>query len=406
MSHPLFSGSAIMIVGSNLANFFAYIYHLVIGRMLGPSLFGELAAIISLISLFTVTFNFFGLVVVKFVSAAKESEREALLAWFVKSAMLFGLIVGVIALILSPTLGNFLKVENKILFLIGPMLFISATTLVFRSFLQGVMRFKEVVLITNSELIGRLILGIIFIGLGYSVFGAIVGILVAMFTTLVFAWYLLKDYDFKANISGIVSTRKVVGYAFPILITSFATTSIFSTDLLLVKHYFSAHNAGIYASMSALGKIIFFGSAPVGAVMFPMISKRHARGQGYKKIFLLSLGLVTAISAGILLVYFLLPELMVNILYGSSFIDAAKNLAWFGLFMSIFSISSLIVSFFLSKGKTRIVIFVLLAAIVQAVGIWMFHESLIDVIRVNIASASFLLGVLLIYFGYEAKKIK
>ena len=70
MAHPLFSGSAIMVFGSNFANFFAYLYHVVIGRLLGPSLYGELAATLSLIGMISASFSFFSLVIVKFVSSA------------------------------------------------------------------------------------------------------------------------------------------------------------------------------------------------------------------------------------------------------------------------------------------------------------------------------------------------
>ena len=52
VKHPLFSGSAVMIVGTNFANFLAYLYHLVLARMLGPSAYSDLAAALAALSLF------------------------------------------------------------------------------------------------------------------------------------------------------------------------------------------------------------------------------------------------------------------------------------------------------------------------------------------------------------------
>ena len=84
ISHPLFSGSAVMVVGSNLSSFLAYIYHLIIGRLLGPASYGELAAILSLIGLFAASFAFLGLVVIKFVSAAKKMKSNLFFLGLVK----------------------------------------------------------------------------------------------------------------------------------------------------------------------------------------------------------------------------------------------------------------------------------------------------------------------------------
>jgi len=62
------------------------------------------------------------------------------------------------------------------------------------------------------------------------------------------------------------------------------------------------------------------------------------------------------------------------------------------------------VSFYLSRGKTGIIYLTPFAAVAQIVGIWFMHESLVDVIKVNIFAASALLVTLLVYFWYENKR--
>jgi len=47
-AHPFVKGSAIMFGGTMIANVLAYLYHLVVGRILGPVGYGELAALISI----------------------------------------------------------------------------------------------------------------------------------------------------------------------------------------------------------------------------------------------------------------------------------------------------------------------------------------------------------------------
>lgn len=404
IKHPLFAGSAVMIVGSNLSNAFAYLYHLVVGRLLGPAAYGELAAVLSLYGIIATSFGFLGLVIVKFVSASDEEEIPKIFSWFTKKSFIFGLILALGVVLATPAISKFLFIKPETIFLLAPIFIFAVLGFVYRSFLQGLLRFKEVVIASNLDIIGRLVLGVLFIHLGFSVFGAVLGLVLSAFVSFSLLRYYLREYRLTKENGNFNRTKEMFIYSIPIFVASAAGFSMLSTDLLLVKHFLPAFDAGIYAALSTLGKIIFYGAAPVSSVMFPMISKRHARGHGFRKIFLLSLFLTTVISVGVLFIYWLLPEFSINFLYGKRFLSAAPYLVWFGGFMAIYSLSSLILNFYLSKKQTRVVIFVVIAAIGQALGIWFFHETILTVIKVSIASASFLLVSLLIYFGYEAYK--
>ena len=395
-----------MIFGSNLANFIAYVYHLVIGRMLGPELYGELAAVVSLIGLFAVSFGFFGLVIVKFVSSGNTNERKMLFSWFTTRSSQIAIFVGIFVTAISPFIAGFLKIGLSVAVLLGPIITVFLLSFIYSSFLQGLLRFGRVVVVSNISMAGRLALGILFVALGFSVFGAIFGLFISAALGLWLNRYFLKDYKVSKDSGSRAFGKKILAYAGPIFLVSLSTNSLYSTDVILVKHFFEAQSAGIYAALSTLGKIIFFGTAPVGAVMFPLVSQRQSQGKDYKKIFLLSLLFTLGISLLVLLIYWLAPELSLKILYGDKFLEASPYLVWIGLFMAIFSLGSLIAGFYLSKGDTRIWTLVVLAALGQALGIWFFHSSIFQVITVNIISASFLLVSLLIYFGYETSKTK
>ena len=403
-AHPLFSGSAVMIVGTNIANVIAYFYHLVLGRIMGPSEYGELASIISLLGMFMVSFAFLGTVIVKFISSSEEKDVETLFSWFFKKAIIYGLIIGVVIFSFSKPISTFLHVDRSIIALLGPIIFISFLSLVFRSFLQGQMRFFKVAVLANSDMVGRLILGVALVIYGWSVYGAVAGILAATMITFILGKFFTGNYKIFKIKSSINNGKKVLSYAVPIFFASFAINSFFSSDLILVKHFFAPKDAGIYASLSTLGKIIFFAASPVAAVMFPMVSKRQSKGHSYRKIFIFSLLITFFISLAVLTMYLLFPKFLIRIFYGSEFLGAADYLFSMGVFMAIFTMSSLIVNFYLSQGKTKVVIFVVIAALIQVVGIWFYHESIREVIRISITAASLLLASLLLYFGYETKK--
>ena len=110
IKHPLFSGSLVMILGSNFTNFLAYIYHLVVGRILGPSAYGELTSVITLLAMFSVTFSFLGMVIVKFVSSGEKEQLGSILSWFKRISLIFGSLICVILIFLSLPLANFLHI--------------------------------------------------------------------------------------------------------------------------------------------------------------------------------------------------------------------------------------------------------------------------------------------------------
>ncbi|KKR39230.1 MAG: Capsular polysaccharide biosynthesis protein [Candidatus Woesebacteria bacterium GW2011_GWB1_40_101] len=401
--HPLFTGSAVMIIGSNFSNFLAFIYHLIIGRLLGPSSYGDLASVISLSAMFSAAFTFIGTVIIKFVSSAEsKSKLTAIFSWFTKKTLLLCVVFFALIILLSPVFSNFLHVENKIILLLPLFISFSVMSLVLRSYLQGLLKFIETTISLNIEFLLRLVFGVLFVYLGWSVFGAVLGIalsgIIGFFVTLFF----LKDFKIFSDKKESGLGAKIFAYSLPVFLFSLASTSFLTTDTILAKHFLSSHDAGIYASLSTLGKIILYASGPVGLVMFPMVSKRFSKGEKYIKIFLLSLFLTVGISLGVLFVYQLFPALAIKVLYGEGFIEGKKYLIWFGLFATAFTLSSLISSFYLSIGKTKVVVLPIFFAVLQIIGIVLFHDSILTIISVSFASSVILFLCLLIYFGYEA----
>jgi len=401
IKHPLFSGSALMILGSNLANFIAYLYHLIIGRMLGPVAYGELSSVISALALIFISLNFLSLIIVKFVSSA---QKNSIYTFFTRQAFRVGVVLALIVLVLSPFFSNFLHISLATFLLIVPILTFAVPTFVYRSFLQGLLRFKEVVVSTNIDIVGRLVLGVIFVIFGFSSFGAVMGICLSSILTFFFLRFLLKDYRLSRSKSPFSKIGNLISYAKPLFFATLATNSMFSTDVILVKHYFNAHEAGIYASISTLGRIIFYGAGPVGAVMFPMIAQKYSRGENYKKIFSLSALFTGGIILAVLFVYLFFPALSIRILFGEKFLEGSSLLFPFGIFMALFTFASLLVSYFLAKDKTKVTFITVLSAILQVAGITFFHTSLQSVIKVSIFASAFLLVLLVLYLIYEVKK--
>ncbi|MDP3974391.1 MAG: oligosaccharide flippase family protein [bacterium] len=403
IAHPLFSGSAIMIIGSNSINVINYLYHLIIGRMLGPIGYGELASLISIIGLLGTLPGSVALVITKQISSTKnEQEANNLVKWFKKKILLMSVIFSFIVLIFSPLLTSFLNIRNvSYLILIAVSLLFTLQSLLNRAILQGLLKFKETIISILIENSSKLILSIALVYLGFQVGGIMLALVISGALGLYITVIYLKigsGSQNEANFSP--DTKSMLSFAIPVALQSLSITSLYSSDVILVKHFFPAQEAGIYAALSTLGKIIFFGAGPITTVMFPLVSQKKARGENYKKIFIYSFFATSLLAVSVLMVYWLFPFFAINILYGASYLGAANLLIWFGLFISLFTLSSLIINYGLSLGRSSIVILPIIAALAQIILIWLFHENLFTVIMISNLVTALLLIALIIYSIY------
>lgn len=405
-NHPLFSSSLIMILGSNMTNFINYLYHFIIIRLLTPANYGELATLIALLGFIGLIPGSLSLVIVKYVSSAKSrNEIQKLVHWLNHKVLILGLIIFTALILSSSTISRFIKIENQYLvILIGiSFIFVLPTTLN-RSVLQGLLRFKHIIVSILLENTTKLLLGVLLVYIGYSVGGAILGLVLAIIIGWIITRFFIRDYYIETG--GAVNIKPLLLFSIPVLAQSFSLTSLYSTDLMLVKHFFSAHDAGLYAAISKMGQIIFFGTGPIGVVMFPLISKRQSQGKSYHEIFFYSLVLTAVLSLAILLFYYIAPDFAINLFLGASYLEARNLLFVMGVFMSLFAVSSLFVSFNLSIGKSKVVMLPILAAIMQSICIFLFHDRLNTVITVSILICIVMLLGLILYslLSYYEKK--
>jgi len=402
-------GSFILTVGTLVGGLGNYFYHLLMGRMLGPTDYGVLVSLISLSYILSVPIGTLNIVIIKFVSTFKgKKEMGAVGTLFksgVKKVLPFSLLILFIFLVLTPLITSFLHLNSSFPFIIilGAF-FISVFSAINRAVLQGLLRFKYISLSNVLEIGLKLIIAVLLVFAGLKVNGALLGFLIAGIFTYFFTFYplrfLLGKTQKKINFDG----REVFNFALPVLFSTLAFTSLYTSDVLLVRHFFPDQQTGLYAALSTLGKIIYFLTGPIIAVMFPMISERHANGGVYKNLLLASLAMVGIVCLFITSAYFLFPTFIIKTLFGSQYILAVPYLGFFGIFLSLYSLSCLLTNFYLSIKETKVALMPVLAAGFQIILIWLFHKNFGQIIWISIGMLSLLLLGLLLYYPQHLRK--
>lgn len=115
-----------------------------------------------------------------------------------------------------------------------------------------------------------------------------------------------------------------------------------------------------------------------------MAAEKQERGENPFGVLHKSLWLVVSGAVMGVLVYFLLPRLLVSLLFGSQYLAAAPYLGVFAVFMGLYAVVDLVSRFFLSIGNFRPMMCLVFFSILQILLLGFFHETLARVIYVNI----------------------
>lgn len=403
LGHSVAKSTLIVLAGSMVANFFAYLYHLIVGRILGPEKYGELAALFSLIYILNVPTVGLQTILTKYFSRFKALNRtgESKSLFFLASqwTIIFE-IIGFVGLLLAlRPLADFLHIASRESFVW--LYFIFATyllSIIELSSYQAYQLFFLSNVLTNTGAILRLGFGAIgaFFGVGMTLLSNVISNILMYIIGLFPLRFILRSKTLPVTIT----KRHVLGYSIPTFITALGMVALYSQDVILVKHFFSARDAGIYSSLSVLGKVIFYASSALTFVLFPVVAERNELKSDHKRIVFMGLGVIAVISALLSLFYFMFPQLVVDIFFGRAFYEAIPYVGYFGLFISFFSLSSLLSNVCLASERTNVWILTAAAAAAQFIFIWTSHSSLFTVIGANMTITAALFLLLLLYYGY------
>lgn len=401
--YSVVKSSAVVMAGSMIANVLAYAYHLIVGRILGPEGYGELAALFSLFYILNVPSTVVQTVLTKFftILRAKNKHGEVRSLFFLSLLILLVLAavgLGFVSLSVN-SVASFLHIKTQVnfywLYFIFVLYFVG---MVPTSLMQTYQLFFAQSTLSALGMALRLLFAAVSapFGVTWTLASNIGANIISLVAYIIPLRPLLKAKS--APIS--LLPKRALGYSIPTVLTTLAVAALYNQDVLLVKHFFPPVTAGIYSSLSVLGKIIFYASSAITFVLFPVIAERKELARGHTRLVYTSLLSVAGLSAGLTILYFLFPEAVVHMLYGSSYEGAIPYVGLFGVFISFFALDNMLISICLAAEKVKVWIFGLAAAVAQFAIIWLYHATLGSIIVANIAIVAVLFVVLLIYYAH------
>lgn len=324
-----------------------FVFHLLISRLLGPSYYGALGAVLNVISVLAVPLGAVQLAVTQAVANSASRERASLGRLTIK-AMLWGLAAMVAVWVLSPLVDGFLNLQSPLADLaIGLWVPLAVVAAVLQGALLAELRFAPVAIATFlGGGVLRLVSGALLVSAGFGLAGAVAATVIGqVFTTATLMLVARREVFAKGCDPVRISLRDAV-----LSIAALAGyTTLTGIDVFLARHFLAPVTAGRYAAGAIAGHIALFLPGALVTVAFPRLVSANASGTSTRKTLTETLGLVTVIGLAAFLVLAGVPGLVVDLLFGPKYLAAASIVGIIALISVLLGVIGLLTYFHIAR---------------------------------------------------------
>jgi O-antigen/teichoic acid export membrane protein len=407
--------TGLVFIGIGLFNLFGILYHLFMMRYLPPMEYGHLNTLIALFMVITVPAGTVQTTVTRFVSSFKVQNQYhqtiELLQHFLILMSIITLSFFLLILFASSRISSFLQISSRgLVILFGLSLVFSMVLPVLWGGLQGLQKFGLLTfnLIINSGL--KLAFGILFVFLGFGLFGAMSAIAISYFVTTILSLFIIGVSLLKEKA---VSNQEVISkssspsnfseayrYSFSAGLVLLCFMILTNIDLILVKHFFTPVEAGYYSIAQMVGKIILILPIPIVTVMFPNLFSLERQEKRTLLILGKNLGITVFLCGGAVIFSLLFPSLIVKILSGKVYLECLPLVGIFSVNMTLFSLTLILLYYHLSTPRRWFLYPLFFFTLIEIGLIILFHDTLIQVLMI-VGIVAFCLSVINFYLAYH-----
>ncbi|NTW14459.1 MAG: oligosaccharide flippase family protein [Candidatus Moranbacteria bacterium] len=399
--------SVVLFSGTIIVGALNYLFHLVIGRLVTPQVYGEIESLISLFTIVSVPSAALTLIATKYGAMAKGTDdgdhTRSVFLYLQNKILYIGIPVLLLLLIFgTPIVKAYLHIENNapIYFLWGA-LFLSFLSALVIGLLNGLQMFGAANAVGISGGIVKFSVGILSIWLGYRTNGVMGSLVVSAIVGYFVALLHLKSHFKKKSERGMTFDRSALNsFVLPALVGTAAITILGNVDMVFAKHSLLDGASGEYGALSVASKMIFFLTGVFSTVMFAMAAEKSGESEKEsRKVFLHAFFLTLLAVVGSIAFFAIFPQFVISVMFGSKYADASRLLPWFALSAGLYSLGNLFLQYFLSLHKSTIAYVFLALAGLEALTLFLFGKDIYAIIAAVIAIQSLaLLSGILVFF--------
>jgi O-antigen/teichoic acid export membrane protein len=403
--------NVIILVLLNSASVFNYFFQIVVGRSLSPIDYGIFNSLLSLAGLMaspsSIIHIVFSRFIAKFSLSGLGQTKSLILECFKGMIVISGCLLFVGIFFIS-SIKNYLHIELTlpVVFMLIVVIFSFLYPILFGS-LEGLHRFTLFGLGAGSYSITRFLSAVVLVALlGGGVNSALMALIISSGVATAYGFWALRDVlkvESKNLPRGLFS--EMGRYSLPVFVSTSMVTLLGSIDIMLVRHYCTPEEAGLYSVGAILGRIALLLPSTLLTVLFPSAAKAHTDGQEKIHILWTSFGLTTLLGGGVALTLNFWPEPIITLLFGAQYQSAASLLQIISIAMALLASCNVIFSYSLARSDFSYLWFLVGGVIFFLGCIPFFHDSASTIAKLLLISVSIILFAALTWLFFKSRKV-
>ena len=379
-----FSGAGFLVLSSLIANVLNFIFNIYLSRNLSFAEFGVVSVISTLtflLSLFAGALSTTANRTISYLDGANAGAGAVFFRSKRFAVFLASIASGLLWIFFAPRTAEFFRLPDSLVLISFAVAIFAALLHAYnRGYLQGTLRFGYAASASIFEAISKLGLAIFFVWYGFKNFAALAfpgSILLAWLASSAGASSALK----KENNSEVEAPAFPFSFYGAALMSGLSAAVFLSLDVLLAKHYLSADDAGRYALLSLVGKMIFFFGSLLNVFIVTFVSRAEGEGKdpakSFRKIFYGTIFLTLSAGAGL----YLFGSFLIPLFFGARAVEILPYVGLYSLAMMLFTITATIVTYELSRKRYIYSAISLVISLLLVLGIALAHSSIGDFVR-------------------------
>ena len=376
--------AAWMLIAIGASGFLNYAANIGVGKLLGPAKYGVYASLLAIFLIFYALIGIIQTTVASHVSHVLATDPRSgirlLLKHLLGRLLPLGLLGAFAFALVSPALARFLHIASlSPVIIVGCSLVPAVGLPVVCGILQGQQRFGVLggLMILAAGL--RLVLSLGLIYAGFDVAGAVASLPLHLLCPFALGLVALTR---TSSCCGEIDVDLELGamYRSSLYISASSISFMILTnmDMIVVKSLSAPLQAGYYAAIANLGKIVLHLPDAVTALLLPKASQRYAMKRSSRDLLRISLMAVGLMCGGVILFFWLFPSFTVGLLFGQEYLAGTYLLGPYGLAMGFYVLAGVWLYYYIAVRDARYSYLLVVGVVVQA--------ALLGICRANLSS--------------------
>ncbi len=380
------TGGTLLLFSVLITNVINMIYSVFLSRVLTFEEFGILTVFNTFSVIALIPFTAFQSTIIHRVAYLTGKNKYTFADEFIRVTKKYAIKITLFAsffwILLSVFINNIFKINNIFVPLLFTPILIFGVLLAFnKGYLQGKLNFYFVSLLVLIEPISKFLYSfILYAGaLNQWIF---VSIPLSIGTGYGLSVLLTPRTNTKETTKKTVFPKKFFWAA---LISGISSMAFFTMDVLLAKHFLSPTEAGQYAFLSLVGKMVYFFGILPSYLILTFVSNDLGNKSNPRIIFyrLLFAAIILTVSAFIFVAP--LGKFFLPLIFGQKVFAILPYLNTYSSGIAFLTIATTITSYHLAKKQYFFPIISIFMAAFMSVGIIIFHNGIYDITQVIFA---------------------